>query len=161
VAKCVTYYLNGPLMAIQSGSNVLKISSAQKYILFVGQQAMVMLRFWLNLEGNRATGNALERALRKCDREDVVNKCMFNVELVTDEMEKSTAKAALHLDQVKSQPALINFNNILRTPFALISIRQKIAKSNCKNNFVQKGLAVSKVLLKSIRTVYVTCSYVL
>jgi hypothetical protein len=89
-------------MAIQSGSNVLKISSAQKYILFVGQQAMVMLRFWLNLEGNRATGNALERALRKCDREDVVNKCMFNVELVTDEMEKSTAKAALHLDQVKT-----------------------------------------------------------
>jgi hypothetical protein len=61
---------------------------------------MVMLRFWLNLEGNRATGNALERALRKCDREDVVNKCMFNVELVTDEMEQSAAKAALHLDQV-------------------------------------------------------------
>ncbi len=61
---------------------------------------MVMLRFWLNMEGNRATGNALERALRKCDREDIVNKCIFNVELVTDEMEQSAAKAALHQDMV-------------------------------------------------------------
>ena len=67
-----------------------------------------MLRFWLNLEGNRATGNALERALRKCDREDVVNKCMFNVELVTDEKEQSAAKEALHLDQVKLEGA-VNF----------------------------------------------------
>jgi len=61
---------------------------------------MVMLRFWLNMEGNRATGNALERALRKCDREDIVNKCIFNVELVTDEMEQSAAKAALASDLV-------------------------------------------------------------
>ena len=42
-----------------------------------GQQAMVMLRFWLNTQGNKATGNALERALRKCDREDIINKCIF------------------------------------------------------------------------------------
>ena len=45
-------------------------------VIFVsGQQAMVMLRFWLNTQGNKATGNGLERALRKCDREDIVNKC--------------------------------------------------------------------------------------
>ena len=60
-----------------------------------GQQAMVMLRFWLNTQGNKATGNALERALRKCDREDIINKCIFNVELVTDESEKHVAKEAL------------------------------------------------------------------
>ena len=60
-----------------------------------GQQAMVMLRFWLNTQGNKATGNALERALRKCDREDIINKCIFNVELVTDESEKTVAKVAL------------------------------------------------------------------
>merc|ERR1719219_2933897 len=63
----------------------------------VCQQAMVMLRLWLNTEGNQATGNALEKALRKCDREDIVNKCIFNIEMVTDEMEKSFAQT--HLDQ--------------------------------------------------------------
>merc|ERR1712012_1339500 len=65
-----------------------------------GQQAMVMLRFWLNTQGNKATGNALERALRKCDREDIINKCIFNVELVTDESEKHVAKEALETDEI-------------------------------------------------------------
>jgi len=59
-----------------------------------------MLRFWLNNEGTRATGNALERALRKCNREDIVNKCIVNSSLVTDEIEKSVAKAAISHDQV-------------------------------------------------------------
>ena len=58
---------------------------------------MVMLRFWLNTQGNKATGNALERALRRCDREDIINKCIFNVELVTDESEKNAAEEALEL----------------------------------------------------------------
>merc|ERR1712156_330481 len=62
-----------------------------------GQQAMVMLRFWLNTQGNKATGNSLERALRKCDSEDIVNKCIFNVELVTDESEKHVAEEALDM----------------------------------------------------------------
>merc|ERR1712223_718538 len=62
-----------------------------------GQQAMVMLRFWLNTQGNKATGNSLERALRKCDREDIINKCIFNVELVTDESEKHVAEEALDM----------------------------------------------------------------
>ena len=58
---------------------------------------MVMLRFWLNTQGNKATGNGLERALRKCDREDIINKCIFNVELVTDESEKHVAEEALDM----------------------------------------------------------------
>ena len=45
----------------------------------------------------QATGNTLEKALRKINREDIVNQCIFNVELVTDDMEKAMAKA--HLDQ--------------------------------------------------------------
>merc|ERR1712061_737766 len=60
-----------------------------------GQQAIVMLRLWLSTQGNQATGNVLEKALRRIGREDIVNKCMFNVELVTDEMEQSVAKSAL------------------------------------------------------------------
>ena len=61
----------------------------------IGQQAIVMLRPWLSTQGNQATGNVLEKALRRIGREDIVNKCMFNVELVTDEMEQSVAKTAL------------------------------------------------------------------
>jgi ankyrin len=60
-----------------------------------GQQAIVMLRLWLSTQGNQATGNSLEKALRRIGREDIVNKCMFNVELVTDETEQSVAKTAL------------------------------------------------------------------
>merc|ERR1711881_219565 len=61
------------------------------------------LRFWLNTQGNKATGNALERALRKCDREDIINKCIVNVELVTDESEKSAAKVALEIEETLSE----------------------------------------------------------
>lgn len=70
------------------------------HFFFSAQQSVVMLRLWYQNEGVRATGNALERALRKCNRDDIVNKCIFNAGLVTDEMEKSAAKAALSPDQV-------------------------------------------------------------
>ncbi|XP_035232242.1 ankyrin-2-like isoform X2 [Stegodyphus dumicola] len=61
------------------------------------QQALVMLRHWLQRAGSKATGNFLEKGLRKINREDIVNQCMFNVELVTDDVEKAVAK--VHLDQ--------------------------------------------------------------
>merc|ERR1711970_430398 len=65
----------------------------------VGQQAMVMLRLWLNTEGNKATGNALEKALKQCDRQDIVNKCMFNIEMVTDNDEQEVAQSVLARDE--------------------------------------------------------------
>ncbi|XP_054713101.1 ankyrin-2-like isoform X4 [Uloborus diversus] len=61
------------------------------------QQALLMLRHWLQRSGSKATGNLLEKGLRKINREDIVNHCMFNVELVTDDVEKAVAK--VHLDQ--------------------------------------------------------------
>ena len=63
--------------------------------LVSGQQAIVMLRLWQSTQGNQATGNVLESALKQIGREDIVNKCMFNVEQVTDEMERLTAKEVL------------------------------------------------------------------
>lgn len=42
-------------------------------------------------------GNELERALRKIGREDVIRKCMYNIEDVTDEVERAVAK--VHIDQ--------------------------------------------------------------
>ena len=41
------------------------------------------------------TGNALEKALRKIGRDDIVNRCIYNVELVTDDLEKAVAKTQL------------------------------------------------------------------
>ncbi|KAG8230065.1 hypothetical protein J437_LFUL009649 [Ladona fulva] len=61
----------------------------------VPQQAMVMLRLWMQQAGNKATGNTLEKSLRKINREDIVNRCIFNVELVTDDVEKAVAKVRL------------------------------------------------------------------
>lgn len=61
------------------------------------QQAMVMLRLWLRQSGKQATGNTLEQALHRIKRSDIVDKCIFNLELVTDEMEKAVAK--IQLDQ--------------------------------------------------------------
>jgi len=65
----------------------------------VGQQAMVMLRLWLNTDGNKATGNALEKALKNCDREDIVDKCMFNVKMVTDNDEAALAQNELQTNE--------------------------------------------------------------
>ncbi|KAH1010688.1 hypothetical protein HUJ05_004944 [Dendroctonus ponderosae] len=61
------------------------------------QQAMIMFRLWLRQKANKATGNQLERALNKIGRQDIVDKCICNVEMVTDDMEKALAK--IHLDQ--------------------------------------------------------------
>ncbi|XP_055858103.1 ankyrin-2 isoform X2 [Episyrphus balteatus] len=61
------------------------------------KQAMVMLRLWLRQAGNNANGNTLEQALHKINRSDIVEKCIFNLELVTDYMEKAVAK--MQLDQ--------------------------------------------------------------
>ncbi|XP_075216189.1 uncharacterized protein LOC142321739 isoform X3 [Lycorma delicatula] len=60
-------------------------------------QAMVMLRLWMKINGNQATGNNLEKGLRSINREDIVNQCIYNVELVTDDVERAVAK--VHLDQ--------------------------------------------------------------
>ena len=41
------------------------------------------------------SGNALETSLIKIGREDVVKKCMYNVETVEDEMEAAAARVAM------------------------------------------------------------------
>lgn len=66
-------------------------------------QAMVMLRLWLRSNGRQATGNQLEGALHAIGRSDVVEKCIFNLELVTDEMERETAKRQLVATNAKQQ----------------------------------------------------------
>nr|CAD7409437.1 unnamed protein product [Timema poppensis] len=85
-------------LAYELGLNTSDINLIKsEYPGNVNQQGMVMLRLWLQSSGNKATGNTLEKSLRKIDREDIVNQCIFNIELVTDDMERAVAK--VHLDQ--------------------------------------------------------------
>lgn len=98
IQKLLSNYFTSPILPQFLSSLILEFYSVNIsvcHLVWTGQQAMVMLRIWLNTQGNKATGNALEKALRRIYREGIVNKCIFNVELVTDEMEQSAAQAAL------------------------------------------------------------------
>ncbi|XP_048513287.1 ankyrin-3-like isoform X21 [Athalia rosae] len=66
----------------------------QEYPGKPAQQASAMFKLWQD-NGNKATGNTLEKALNKIGREDIVKKCIFNVELVTDDVEKAVARVRL------------------------------------------------------------------
>lgn len=68
------------------------------------QQALTMLRIWIQRMGPAATGNALEKALQNIGREDIVRKCMSNTEVVTDEVERALAK--VHLSGRVPQPSV-------------------------------------------------------
>ncbi|KAK3742700.1 hypothetical protein RRG08_025644 [Elysia crispata] len=61
----------------------------------VGDQALAMLHFWVEKNGDKATGNELESALRRINRDDVVRKSMQNVGRVDDPVEAAAAKAAM------------------------------------------------------------------
>ncbi|XP_064537491.1 ankyrin-3 [Drosophila montana] len=63
------------------------------------QQGLVMLRLWLKQEGPRATGNAMAQVLNKIGRNDIVEQCIFNLELVTDKLERGLATARLQQNQ--------------------------------------------------------------
>nr|XP_022319715.1 ankyrin-2-like isoform X12 [Crassostrea virginica] len=75
-----------------SGDEIHKINSDYRT---VNDQALAMLSLWKEKKGEQATGNELERALRSIKREDVVQKCMYNVECITDEVELAAAKVAM------------------------------------------------------------------
>ena len=80
-----------------------------------------MLRLWQSTQGNQATGNVLESALKQIGREDIVNKCMFNVEQVTDEMERLTAKEVL--EDVSGFDAFkVNFQDIPHLVFEITKL---------------------------------------
>ena len=58
-------------------------------------KALVVLHKWIEKNKENATGNELERALQRINRDDIVNQCMHNVEEVTSEEEKRQALAFL------------------------------------------------------------------
>ncbi|XP_076318048.1 LOW QUALITY PROTEIN: uncharacterized protein LOC143229504 [Tachypleus tridentatus] len=58
----------------------------------VKSQSLMMLQLWAQKPTIQAKGNVLENALRKIARADVLNNCMFNVHIISDEVEKAVAK---------------------------------------------------------------------
>lgn len=100
-------------------------------------QAMVMLRLWLRLSGRQATGNNLEQALHRIGRSDIVDKCIFNLELVTDETEKEVAKKQL------DQSGFDNLKDELGSSRDVSLIRKSSISSNetidSKRNLILKN----------------------
>jgi len=54
-----------------------------------------MLHKWVGKNPDSATGNVLERALKNIDREDIIHKCIYSVQRVTDDSEKQAARQQL------------------------------------------------------------------
>lgn len=110
----------------------------------VGQQAMVMLRLWLNTEGNKATGNALEIALKNCDREDIVDKCMFNVKMVTDDSEQEEAHNTLKM--YNESGAFTEENNINTSTTKPLSRDYSIDVNVDENDYTENHFSASQRL---------------
>ncbi|KAL7728834.1 hypothetical protein ACLKA6_004183 [Drosophila palustris] len=66
----------------------------------VALQSLVILRLWLTQQGSRATGNSMSQALNKIGRDDIVEQCMYNLEPVTDRLERGLATARMELPQI-------------------------------------------------------------
>jgi len=66
-------------------------------------KALVVLHKWIEKNKENATGNELERALQRINRDDIVNQCMHNVEEVTSEEEKR--QALVFLEGAKTEPS--------------------------------------------------------
>ena len=73
-------------------------------------------------------GNTLENALNNIHREDIVQKCIFNVEVVTDDAEKAVAR--VRLDQPNSE-----------------TINQEIKSSSIKKDFIIEDSDKNKVCI--------------
>ncbi|CAG9824123.1 unnamed protein product, partial [Phaedon cochleariae] len=101
------------------------------------QQAMIMFRLWLRQKANQATGNKLEQALNKIGRQDIVNKCICNVELVTDDMEKALAKVELDqsgFDYLKDELGPSRDTSLRRDTHIDKSFGDEIEKSETSEN---------------------------
>ncbi|KAH8376057.1 hypothetical protein KR093_011337, partial [Drosophila rubida] len=55
------------------------------------QQCLIMLRLWMSQNGTIATGNLMSQALKQIGRDDIVEQCMFNLQPVTDQLERGLA----------------------------------------------------------------------
>lgn len=84
------------ILAAQLGIPQADINTIQTDFEADSERALVALHIWVQSAGvTRATGNDLERALEAIGRNDVIQKCMYNVKEVTDVAEKAVARSYL------------------------------------------------------------------
>ncbi|KAL8614687.1 hypothetical protein ACOMHN_046574 [Nucella lapillus] len=83
------------MLAQQLGVTMSDINRIKTDNSTLADQALAMLQLWVEKQGEKATGNALESALQKINREDVVKKCMYNTAVVNDEVEAAAARVAM------------------------------------------------------------------
>lgn len=64
-------------LATQLGLTMSEINVIKsEYPDSVAKQAQSMLRMWISQSGNKAQGDALENALRRIGREDILPQCL-------------------------------------------------------------------------------------
>ncbi|XP_076454790.1 uncharacterized protein LOC143289416 isoform X40 [Babylonia areolata] len=83
------------ILAQQLGITMSEINRIKTEYTTLADQALAMLQLWVQKNQEKATGNALENALQRINREDVVKKCMYNTEVVDDEVEAAAARVAM------------------------------------------------------------------
>lgn len=90
-----------PALAMQLGFREPEIQAIKEEEPQLNDQAMTMLRRWISRrDSSRPAGNEIEQALKRINRDDIVNKVMFNVKLVTDDVDRSMARLSLDRDQL-------------------------------------------------------------
>ncbi|XP_017110973.1 ankyrin-3 [Drosophila elegans] len=89
------------------------------------QQSMVMLQLWLE-NGGISTGNVLALALYKIGRADIVEKCIQNIEFVTDKLEQDTSTI--------KQKKIVVCEKLLTTPVEPYALQQKYEMETEKYN---------------------------
>ena len=82
-------------LARQLGLSDEEIVTISTDYTYSSEQALVMLHLWVDRFGADATGNELQRALRRIGRQDVTTTCMSSVRVVTDEREWKAAQQQL------------------------------------------------------------------
>ena len=90
-----------PALAQQLGFRDPEIQSLMDEEPKTNLQAFNMLRRWMaRRDATKSAGNELEQALKRTGRDDIVNKVMFNVKLLTDDLDRSMARLSVDRDQM-------------------------------------------------------------
>ncbi|CAL1296829.1 unnamed protein product [Larinioides sclopetarius] len=77
------------------------------------EQALMMLRLWLQKSGSKATGNELEKGLRKINREDIIKNCMFNVELEAESAAETSSETGSLFERDQISQALTDDKDLI------------------------------------------------
>ncbi|PAA92749.1 hypothetical protein BOX15_Mlig001678g5 [Macrostomum lignano] len=101
LADCVR--ADWPMLARELGVGQSDITNAKVNFRDDRDRAFAVLCQWQRERGPEATGNEMERALRRIGRDDVVKKCMRNVEYVVGEDEKRQAKSLLDKQEAEDR----------------------------------------------------------